>query len=84
MIDGNLIGPKLLSKSISVHPLLVIVSLIFGSAIGGFLGMLLAVPVGALIMLLFVRFIDARVEKKNLELGYMKGQEEEITKENGN
>ena len=46
--------------------------------------MLLAVPVGALIMLLFVRFIDARVEKKNLELGYMKGQEEEITKENGN
>lgn len=84
VIDGNLIGPKLLSKSISVHPLLVIVSLIFGSAIGGFLGMLLAVPVGALIMLLFVRFIDARVEKKNLELGYMKGQEEEITKENGN
>lgn len=67
-IDGNFIGPKLLSKSIEVHPLLVIISLIFGSAVGGFLGMLLAVPVGALIKVLFVRYIDSRVEKKNQEL----------------
>lgn len=67
-IDGNLIGPKLLSKSIEVHPLLVIISLIFGSAIGGFLGMLLAVPVGALLKLLFVRYIDMRVDKRNQEM----------------
>jgi len=67
-IDGNFIGPKLLSKSIEVHPLLVIIFLIFGSAIGGFLGMLLAVPVGALIKLLFVRFIDSKVDKKNQEM----------------
>ena len=46
-IDGNFIGPKLLSRSIKIHPLIIIVSLIFGSAIGGFLGMLLAVPIGA-------------------------------------
>lgn len=71
-IDGNFIGPKLLSESIEVHPLLVIISLIFGSAIGGFLGMLLAVPVGALIKLLFVRYIDAKVEKKDQELGRVK------------
>lgn len=67
-IDGNFIGPKLLSKSIEVHPLLVIVSLIFGSAIGGFLGMLLAVPVGALIKVLFVRYIDTKVEKRDQEV----------------
>lgn len=66
-VDGNFIGPKLLSKSIEVHPLLVIVSLIFGSAIGGFFGMLLAVPVGALIKLLFVRYIDNRTNKKDKE-----------------
>lgn len=63
-IDGNLIGPKLLSKSIKIHPLIIIVSLIFGSALGGFLGMLLAVPVGAYIKLVFVRFIDQRLEEK--------------------
>ncbi|MDF2950879.1 MAG: hypothetical protein K0S18_462 [Anaerocolumna sp.] len=65
-VDGNIIAPKLLSHSIQIHPVLVIISLIFGSAMGGLLGMLLAVPVGALIKLLFVRFIDLRLEKKEL------------------
>lgn len=64
VIDGNFMGPKLLSKSIKIHPLIIIISLIFGSAIGGFLGMLLAVPMGAYIKLVFVRFIDNRVERK--------------------
>ncbi|TAH74822.1 MAG: AI-2E family transporter [Anaerolineaceae bacterium] len=63
-IDGNFIGPKLLSRSIKIHPLIIIVSLIFGSAIGGFLGMLLAVPVGAYLKLVFVRFVDNRTIKK--------------------
>ncbi|WP_167958328.1 AI-2E family transporter [Anaerosporobacter faecicola] len=66
-IDGNIIGPKLLSKSIKIHPLLVIIFLIFGSAVGGFLGMILAVPVGALVKVLFVRFIDHRMELKEKE-----------------
>lgn len=63
-IDGNLIGPKLLSSSIKIHPLIIIVSIIFGSALGGFLGMLLAVPVGAYLKLVFVRFIEHRLRKK--------------------
>lgn len=63
-IDGNFIGPKLLSRSIKIHPLIIIISLIFGSALGGFLGMLLAVPVGAYIKLVFVRFIDHRLQRK--------------------
>lgn len=63
-IDGNMIGPKLLSNSIQIHPLIIIVSLIFGSALGGFLGMLLAVPVGAYVKLVFVRFIDHRLKRK--------------------
>lgn len=63
-IDGNVIAPKLLSNSIQIHPVLIIIFLIFGNAIGGLLGMLLAVPVGALIKLLFVRFIDNKLAKK--------------------
>lgn len=64
VIDGNIIGPRLLSKSIEVHPLLVIISLIFGSAVGGLGGMLLAVPIGAFIKVLFVKFIDHQLEIK--------------------
>lgn len=65
IIDANIIGPKLLSNSISVHPIVVICSIVFGNALGGFLGMLLAVPVGALFTMLFLRFIDEKVEMKN-------------------
>lgn len=63
-IDGNLINPKLLSDSIKIHPLIVVISLIVGSAIGGFLGMLLAVPCGALVKIIFNRVIENRIEKK--------------------
>ncbi len=66
-IDGNVIAPKLLSQSIQIHPVLVIISLIFGNAIGGLLGMLLAVPVGGLIKVLFVRYINHRLENKEEE-----------------
>jgi predicted PurR-regulated permease PerM len=59
-IDGNIVNPKLLSNSVDVHPVLVIVALLFGSAIGGFLGMLLAVPVAAFLRIQFERFVEYR------------------------
>ena len=65
-VDGNIIGPRLLSSNVEVHPMLVVIFLLFGSAIGGLLGMLLAVPVGALIKVLFVRFIEKRLADKGL------------------
>jgi len=57
-IDGQIVNPRLLSNAIEVHPMLVVVALLFGSAIGGLLGMLLAVPVAALLKIWFDRFVD--------------------------
>lgn len=65
-IDGNIVNPKLLSKSISIHPMLVIAALIIGSAIGGIGGMLLAVPIGAFIKTNFDRLIDYLLKKRKL------------------
>ena len=65
-VDGNVINPKLLGDAIEVHPLLVIVSLIIGARVGGILGMLFAVPVGALIKLWVERIAD-HVDKKRRE-----------------
>lgn len=66
-LDGNVINPKLLSSSIHIHPLLVIISLIFGSAIGGLAGMLLAVPVGALIKIIFDKGVNEILKKRKLD-----------------
>lgn len=66
-LDGNIIEAKLLGKSIRIHPLLVVIFLIFGSAIGGLWGMLLAVPVGAYFQKLFTAFVERRKNAKILE-----------------
>ncbi len=63
LIDGNIVGPKLLARSISVHPLLVILFLIAGGAVGGLLGMLLAVPVGGFITIRFTKWLKCREEQ---------------------
>ena len=56
-LDGNVLNPRLLANSVKVHPLLVVAALIGGGALGGILGMLVAVPVGALIKLQFDRYL---------------------------
>lgn len=63
-IDGNVINPKLLSQSINIHPMIVIISLIIGGKVGGFMGMLVAVPIGGLCKLWFNRLIKLKEEKQ--------------------
>jgi len=57
-IDGNVVNPKLLSNNINIHPLLVVAALIIGGAIGGIIGMLMAVPCAGLIKLYFDKLIE--------------------------
>ena len=59
-VDGNVVNPRLLSQSIDVHPVLVIVGLLFGSAMGGLTGMLLAVPVASFLKIQFERLVAWR------------------------
>ena len=74
-IDGNVINPKMLSSNVEVHPVLVILALIAGGNIGGVVGMLVAVPVAALLKLQFEKYVEKRKktvqerehEKKNIQ-----------------
>jgi predicted PurR-regulated permease PerM len=52
-IEGNIISPKITGDSVSMHPLMVIILLVIGGKIGGFLGMVLAVPVGVVIKIIY-------------------------------
>jgi predicted PurR-regulated permease PerM len=48
-IEGNFLTPRLVGDRVGLHPVMVIFALLAGGALFGFLGMLLAVPVAAVI-----------------------------------
>ena len=63
-VDAYVICPKLMNRSVLIHPLLVIVALIAGGAVGGVVGMLIAIPAVALLKLRFDRFLERREKMK--------------------
>ena len=60
LVDGNLINPRLLSNNIKIHPLLVVAALIGGGALGGIVGMIVAVPVAALLKVQLDHYLDKK------------------------
>ena len=63
-IDANIINPRMISSNVEVHPVLVIVAIIAGGKIGGVVGMLVAVPVAALLKLQFDKGVEKKRSKK--------------------
>jgi predicted PurR-regulated permease PerM len=52
-IEGTILSPKIIGESISMHPLTVILLLLIGENVGGILGMILAVPLGVVIKVIY-------------------------------
>lgn len=55
-IDGNLIYPNVIGKSLDIHPLTIIIILLVAGNLAGLLGMLLAVPLYAVVKVI-VRYV---------------------------
>ncbi len=55
--DGNFIGPKVMGNYIGLDPLWIIFSITLGGAYAGVLGILLAIPTGAILKIVFNRLI---------------------------
>nr|WP_278244294.1 AI-2E family transporter [Caldisalinibacter kiritimatiensis] len=66
--DGLYLGPKILGTQVGLKPVYVISAIIIGGGLFGVLGMLLAVPIGAIIRTIFTRYIDSKLEEKNIKL----------------
>lgn len=65
-IDGNVIGPHILGDYVGVSAFSIMVVIIIGSGLFGFVGMLLAVPVYALINAICKTIIENRLVEKGL------------------
>ena len=65
-LDGNVIKPHLFGGSMGLPAIWVLVSITIGGGLFGIPGMLLGVPVFAVIYLLFAEFVSSRLKKKKM------------------
>ena len=63
-LEGNLIYPRVVGKSVGLPGLLVLAAVTIGSGVGGILGMLLAVPVCSVIFTVCAQAVEARLAQK--------------------
>lgn len=62
-IDGNLLAPKIMGHSLEIRPLWIIFAVTVGGSLFGVLGMILSVPVLAVIRVVLADYIDAKEQK---------------------
>ena len=67
-VEGNFLTPKLVGESVGLHPVWVLFALLAGGSLFGFTGLMLAVPVAAVIGVM-VRFLIARYRDSHYFLG---------------
>ena len=65
-VDGNIIGPKILGETTGLSSIWVIFAILVGSGLFGVLGMILGVPVFAVLYAYFCYWINRRLEKKGM------------------
>lgn len=58
IVDLALVFPVLVSKIVNLHPIVVVISVIIGSQVGGVMGMVVSIPMAALVKLIFEEIIN--------------------------
>ncbi len=65
-IDGNIIAPQIHGASTGMTPIGVIAAVTFSSHVFGFWGMVIGVPICAVLFYYMSKFIDSKLKKKHL------------------
>lgn len=52
-IEGNILSPKITGDSTNIHPLVILLLLLIGEKFGGFIGMVIAIPIGVIIKVIY-------------------------------
>jgi predicted PurR-regulated permease PerM len=66
--DGLYLGPKILGTQVGVKPFWIISAIIIGGGLFGVMGMLLAVPIAAVIKTMLQKYVNTRLERKNIDI----------------
>jgi len=80
MTMGNLVAPKLMGRGLELHPVTVLLALAFWGLLWGIVGVVLAVPMGAMLRIVLSHFSTTR-PLANLLAGHLPGREASISAE---
>ncbi len=64
-LEGNILSPYIVGKSLHMHPLIIMLALTAGGEIGGILGMILAVPVLAVLKVSIIHAKNQLINDSN-------------------
>jgi len=73
-LDGNFLNPRIMGKSFKLSPILVIIGITVGGAIGGIPGMIFAIPIVNVLKTILVEFIETREAQKAGDKTTIKGE----------
>lgn len=62
-LDGNVLAPKVTGDRLEIRPLTIIIAVSVGGSLFGFAGMLISVPVVAILRAILTEFIDEKVSE---------------------
>ena len=74
IIDANILQPNIVGKSVSLHPVIIFIGLLIGNILMGIIGMIIVIPVCAVIKII----IQYKIKKNNYHLQYEFLEEEQI------
>ncbi|WP_066257791.1 AI-2E family transporter [Neobacillus drentensis] len=66
-LEGNILSPLIVGKSLHMHPLIIMIALTTGGEVGGILGLILAVPVLVVIKVAIVHAKSHFIRRKTKE-----------------
>ncbi len=65
--DGNILAPKVTSSRLEIRPLAIIIAVSVGGSLFGFVGMLVSVPVVAIIKVVIAELLEDKVEREAIK-----------------
>lgn len=66
-LDGNVLAPRVTSTRLEIRPLVIIMAVSIGGGLFGFAGMLISVPVVAILRAIGMEFLEEKAERDSLK-----------------
>ena len=67
-LEGNILSPLIVGKSLHMHPLVIMLALLLGGEMGGILGLIVSVPILAILKVGFIHIRKSILNKHATEL----------------